>query len=54
MNRLDCSLVELKFAPGDDAAEAMTFEGYGAVFGNVDSCGDVIEPGAFAKSACRT
>ena len=49
MNRLDCSLVELKFAPGDDAAEAMTFEGYGAVFGNVDSYGDVIDPGAFAK-----
>ena len=49
MNRLDCSLVELKFAPGDDAAEAMTFDGYGAVFGNVDSYGDVIEPGAFSK-----
>lgn len=26
------------------------FEGYGAVFGNVDSHGDVIEPGAFAAS----
>lgn len=49
MNRLDCSLVELKFAAGDDATEAMTFEGYGAVFGNVDSGGDLIEPGAFAK-----
>lgn len=49
MNRLDCSLVELKFAAGDDATEAMTFEGYGAVFGNVDSYGDVIEPGAFSK-----
>jgi len=38
---------ELKFA-GDDAARA--FEGYGAMFGNVDSYGDVIEPGAFAKT----
>lgn len=27
-----------------------TFEGYAAVFGNVDSHGDVIEPGAFAAS----
>jgi HK97 family phage prohead protease len=28
----------------------MTFEGYGAVFGNKDSYGDIIEPGAFAKT----
>jgi HK97 family phage prohead protease len=27
-----------------------TFEGYGAVFGNLDAKGDVIEPGAFAAS----
>lgn len=27
-----------------------TFEGYGAAFGNIDSWGDVIEPGAFKKS----
>jgi len=39
---------EVKFA-GDGAAPG-TFEGYGAVFGNMDSHGDVIEPGAFAKS----
>lgn len=47
MQTLTCNLVELKFATGD--AEAMSFEGYGAVFGNVDSYGDVIEAGAFAK-----
>lgn len=45
MNRYDCRL-ELKFAPD---AEAMSFDGYGAVFGNVDAYGDVIEPGAFAQ-----
>jgi HK97 family phage prohead protease len=28
----------------------MRFKGYGAVFGNVDSYGDVIEQGAFAKT----
>lgn len=28
----------------------MRFKGYGAVFGNVDSYGDVIEEGAFAKT----
>lgn len=39
---------ELKLAGADDAT--MTFEGYGAYFGNVDSYGDVIEKGAFARS----
>ncbi len=38
---------EVKFA---DDAPAGSFEGYGAVYGNMDSHGDVIEPGAFAKS----
>jgi HK97 family phage prohead protease len=46
MERMQCRLGELKFASG---AESMSFEGYGAVFGNVDSYGDVIEPGAFAR-----
>lgn len=46
MERMQCRLGELKFAASGDT---MTFEGYGAVFGNVDSYGDVIEPGAFAK-----
>lgn len=36
-------------AEGDAPAE-MRFKGYGAYFGNVDSYGDVIEPGAFAKT----
>jgi HK97 family phage prohead protease len=50
MNRFHCGLIELKFAPADAAAaNDMTFEGYGAVFGNVDAYGDVIEPGAFAS-----
>ena len=48
MENLICDLVELKFAAGDDAA-AMSFSGYGAVFGNVDAYGDVIEPGAFSQ-----
>lgn len=47
MQNLTCNLLELKFAP-DDAA-TMSFSGYGAVFGNVDSYGDVIEAGAFSK-----
>lgn len=45
---LNCGLIELKFAQAEDGAETMSFEGYGAVFGNVDAYGDVIEPGAFA------
>lgn len=44
---------EFKFADDDvDAAgaETMTFSGYGAYFGNVDSYGDVIAKGAFART----
>lgn len=33
-----------------DSAQAGTFSGYGAIFGNVDSYGDIIEKGAFANS----
>lgn len=43
---LPLSGVGLKLAAG----EAMTFSGYGAVFGNVDAYGDVIEAGAFAAT----
>jgi HK97 family phage prohead protease len=39
---------EVKFADGD-AATPGAFEGYAAVFGNMDSHRDVIEPGAFAN-----
>jgi uncharacterized protein len=51
MNRLNLSF---KFAKG---AEDGTFAGYGAVFGNVDSYGDVIAKGAFKdtlKEAAKT
>ena len=48
MERLDCGLVELRAAP-DAGPEAMTFSGYGAVFGNVDAYGDVIAKGAFDR-----
>jgi HK97 family phage prohead protease len=48
MQNLTCNLRELEFA-ADDGAQAMSFTGYGAVFGNVDSYGDVIEAGAFSK-----
>lgn len=46
MRHLACALTEIKLAPSGDT---MTFSGYGAVFGNVDAYGDVIEPGAFAS-----
>lgn len=42
-----CGLTELKFAQSESAT--MTFDGYGAVFKNIDSYNDVIEPGAFAN-----
>lgn len=46
MERMLVPLREIKFA----APDAMEFSGYGAVFGNVDSYGDVIAPGAFAET----
>ncbi len=39
--------MEIKLAPGDGTGEV---SGYGAVFGNQDSHGDVILPGAFAHA----
>ena len=47
LEHLLCRFNEIKVAPTD--SPSMDFEGYGAVFGNVDAYGDVIEPGAFAS-----
>lgn len=44
MERMVCGLTQVK-----TSSTSMEFEGYGAVFGNVDSYGDVIQAGAFAK-----
>lgn len=41
--------LEVKFADGDGAG-AGTFEGYGAVFGNIDAGGDLIVKGAFKET----
>lgn len=46
LDRLGCRLYEIKLAEGDDA-QAMAFSGYGSVFNQVDSYGDVIVKGAF-------
>lgn len=45
VDRMECGLIELKFASTDE--KEMLFEGYGAVFGNVDNGGDMIVKGAF-------
>lgn len=47
MDRFTSDLCEVKFAAG---AQDGTFSGYGSIFGNVDSHGDVIEKGAFKES----
>lgn len=47
MDRFSCGF-EVKLLGTD--SDSMTFEGYGAVFGNVDAYGDVIAPGAFADT----
>lgn len=45
MDRLGCGF-EVKFNAADDG----TFYGYGSVFGNVDSYGDIVAPGAFKST----
>lgn len=47
LERMTCGFGEIKFA-GEGAAVTRKFSGHGAVFKNIDSYGDVIEPGAFA------
>jgi hypothetical protein len=42
--------IEVKFAAEDVDAKTGVFSGYGAVFGNIDSHGDVIQPGAFSET----
>ncbi|WP_257556430.1 HK97 family phage prohead protease [Sphingobium sp. CFD-2] len=49
VRRAEFGLGEVKFV-GDEGADARTFKGYGAVFGNIDSYGDVIQQGAFKKT----
>lgn len=39
--------LQVKFAPSSDDVKVGAFSGYGAVFGNTDSSGDVIQHGAF-------
>ena len=46
MARLSCELQELKAVESNGER---IFEGYGAVFGNKDHHGDVIEPGAITS-----
>lgn len=48
IERLSVGLREVKIADADGAD--MRFTGYGAVFGNIDSYGDVIAKGAFADT----
>lgn len=49
LERKAYTLGDVKVVSADDSGE-MTFSGYGAVFGNVDSYGDVIARGAFSKA----
>ncbi len=48
MDHLETGLIEVKFS--QTSSEEGTFTGYGAVFGNIDSHGDIIEKGAFKNS----
>lgn len=42
--------IEVKFSADQIDAVTGDFKGYGAVFGNIDSHGDVIAPGAFSET----
>lgn len=48
MERLDVFLSDIKLSSGTPATGV--FSGYGAVFGNIDATGDMIQKGAFATS----
>lgn len=48
MDHLAAGLIDVKFA--SNGAKEGTFSGYGSIFGNVDSHGDVIEKGAFTRT----
>jgi HK97 family phage prohead protease len=47
MNRIICPFFEIKVAGAEDDG---TFFGYGSTFGNVDTYGDTVAKGAFAKT----
>lgn len=47
--QIDLSPKQMKAGPDDGLKEGQ-FSAYASVFGNVDSYGDVVQPGAFAKS----
>jgi uncharacterized protein len=51
MERMTCGFGEVKLA--ESSSNEMTFSGYGAVFGNLDSNGDVILQGAFAETLAQ-
>ncbi len=53
MERKFVALSEIETLAAEDEKQ-MRFKGYGAVFGNVDSYGDVIEQGAFAKTLAES
>lgn len=48
IQHLICNLTEVKAVKADDGL--MRFSGYGAIFGNIDSYGDVLVKGAFKKT----
>jgi len=51
MNRKDSALQHKQFAfKAGNVSDDGTFDGYGSVFGNVDSYGEIVAPGAFADS----
>lgn len=50
MERKFIALSEIEAEESKADGDQMRFKGYGAVFGNVDSYGDVIEQGAFANT----
>jgi uncharacterized protein len=50
MEKKSLTFREMKFASSEADAPTMSFSGYGSAFNNVDSYGDIVAAGAFAKS----
>jgi HK97 family phage prohead protease len=50
MTRQECKRASFEFKFSNDEKTQGVFSGYGAIFGNVDSYGDVVEKGAFKET----
>lgn len=54
MKNLEYKSLEFKVESTKQTGDRLNVKGYAAIFGNVDSWGDVIEPGAFIETLAKS